>query len=362
MVYANDPLSPTRLSLARRLRGLKQTEVAVATHISRQSLWAYEHGRQVPNPAIVEQLGDALAVPPAFLTAGDVDEPTADSISFRSLRRLPGRQRDQATAMSTIAIQVSTWIDRLFEVPAVDIPDWQFVEPEIAADSLRGQWGLGYLPVPHLIHHLESRGIRVFSVETIADRWSGMDALSFWYDQTPYVLLNTAKSRSRLRMSLAHELGHLVLHQGDGFANRRDAEREAAQFASAFLMPQSSMLACGVRTADMKTLKGLKHEWGVSIAALVYRLHAVGMLSERRYRSAFIDLTSLGWRLDEPLDTEQDITPESSQLLHKVLTELRAEGVLRRDIAHQLHLYPADLDALLMGLVPTIRPDPFPRS
>ena len=150
-------------------------------------------------------------------------------------------------------------------------------------------------------------------------------------------------------MSLAHELGHLVLHQGDGFADRQQAEREAATFASAFLLPRASMIASGVRVAKMDTLLDLKHDWGVSIAGLVYRLHTIGMLSERCYRSAFIELSSLGWRLGEPADSERCIAPESSQLVHKVLTTLRTEGVTRSDVARHCHLYVADLDALLAG-------------
>ena len=349
-------LTPTRLTLARQLRGFTKAQVTDQVGISRKSLWMYESGRQAPTAQVLQQLSDVLAVPRAFLVDTEIDAPAAAAISFRSLKRLPARRRDQVRAMAALAIQVSAWIDEMFELPMPDIPDWVFVDPETAAESLRNRWGLGLQPVPHLIHHLEVRGVRVFSMAPVVHQWDDIDALSFWYDQTPFILVNTSKQPSRLRMSLAHEVGHLILHQGEAFADRRQAELEATQFASSFLLPRDSMIACGVRTAHLNTLLDLKQQWGASIAALVYRLHTLGLLSERRYRSAFIELASLGWRLREPHNTEQGIAPESSQLLHKVLTELRAEGIMRADIARQLHLYGDDLDAVLTNLVPTALP------
>ena len=57
-----------------------------------------------------------------------------------------------------------------------------------------------------------------------------------------YVFLNTTKSSERIRMDVAHELGHLVLH-GKGGAHGVVAEKEAGTFASAFLMPRTSIMA-----------------------------------------------------------------------------------------------------------------------
>src|SRR5439155_17007878 len=111
--------------------------------------------------------------------------------------------------------------------------------PESAAISLRGMWGLGELAVKNIVHLLESRGVRIFSLAIDARE---VDAFSMWRGTTPFIFLNTQKSSEHSRYDAAHELGHLVLHR-HGEPQGQDAERQANEFASAFLMPLASVLA-----------------------------------------------------------------------------------------------------------------------
>ena len=351
MTEGTDQLSPTRLTLARKMRGKTMTETAQLAGVSRQSISAYENARQTPTIDVLKVLAHTLSVPVTFLTAGEVSELSPESVSFRSLSRLPARTRDRAIGAAVVALQMFEWFDRKFVLPDPDIPDWHFVDPETAADSLRAAWGLGTEPAPSLIHLLESRGVRVFAVARVAENWPGLDALSFWHGVTPHILVNTSKPPSRLRMSLAHELGHLVLHQNAGSAASRDAEREAMMFGAAFLLPRESLIASGVRTVDMDALLDLKSVWGASIAAIARRLFEIGLLPKWQYRLAFIEINSRGWRKTEP--GERSLPVESSQLLHKVLTSLRSEGITRSEIARRLCLYVDDLNEVLSRLVPT---------
>src|SRR5690242_180663 len=78
----------------------------------------------------------------------------------------------------------------------------------------------------------------------------------------------------------------LPIHAGPlahGSPQGREAEREANNFASAFLMPRASVLAHAPRLTTIDHLIKLKKYWGVSAAALTYRLHAVGVLSDWHY-------------------------------------------------------------------------------
>ena len=85
-------------------------------------------------------------------------------------------------------------------------------------------------------------------------------------------------------MNVAHELGHLVMHWEKG-PRGREAENEADVFASAFLMPRATVIAEAPRTGQLGDVHGAKHRWGVSAAALIYRMRKVGLLSEWRTRS-----------------------------------------------------------------------------
>jgi Zn-dependent peptidase ImmA (M78 family) len=176
-----------------------------------------------------------------------------------------------------------------------------------------------------------------------------VDAFSFVWHQRPYVLLNTTKSGERGRFDAAHELGHLVLHSDHRLPHGADAEQEANRFAAAFLMPRASVLAAGMANATSDQILAAKHTWRVAAIALTYRLHELDLLTDWGYRTACVDLARRGYRTGEP----GGIPRETSQLLGKVLHQLRAEGTGPAGIARDLHLTAAELNRHLFGLVPT---------
>jgi hypothetical protein len=83
----------------------------------------------------------------------------------------------------------------------------------------------------NMVHLLESKGIRVFSLAVGARE---VDAFLMWKGAIPYVFLNTHKTSEHSRYDAAHELGHLVLHEEDS-PHGGEAELRANRFASAFL-------------------------------------------------------------------------------------------------------------------------------
>lgn len=342
----------SRLVIARRRRGRSKGWLAQHAGISTRSLTRYESGVQDPSPAVLARFAYALSFPVSFFTAAALSEPSAESISFRALSRMRARVRDQAIAAAAMAVDLADWLGRMFELPEPDIPDWLVVDPETAADGLRAEWGLGVKPLQNVVQLLEEHGVRVFS---LIEECRSLDALSFWHDATPYVLLNTAGDRpdARVRLTLCHELGHLLLHQhGATTPAHRTAETEANRFASAFLMPRDHLIGSIPRGAHVDQLVDRKRVWEVSVAALAYRMHEVGLLTDWEYRQTFIEISKRGWRLSEPNDSD----PEFSQVLHKALYALRFEGISRGEIARRLHIHQVDLDHLVVGLVPTAIP------
>jgi Zn-dependent peptidase ImmA (M78 family) len=194
-----------------------------------------------------------------------------------------------------------------------------------------------------MIHLLEAKGIRVFS---LASDCINVDAFSMRYRGTPFVILNTTKSAERRRFDAAHELGHLILHSDNRTAYGREAEDEANAFASAFLMPRAGILAQLLSDATPDRVVHAKRKWKVSAMALTYRLHSLGLLSEWKYKNTAKRLSQLGYRRSEP----GGIVYESSQLLGKVFAVLRRDG--RTSLANELDLTPDELNLYVFGLVP----------
>ena len=95
-----------------------------------------------------------------------------------------------------------------------------------------------------------------------------------------------------MRFDIAHELGHLVLHEGHVTGDRK-TESEANRFASAFLLPRSTFVKVfpkrGTRI-DWAGIRALKLEFQVSKAAILYRAKSLELLDDDQYRGAVITL------------------------------------------------------------------------
>jgi len=322
------------------------TRLAAAIGVELRSVSAYEKGEFSPDSDRLSKLAATLRFPEAFFSGDDLDEPTPDIASFRALSKMTAGQRDSALGAGAIALMLNAWIEARFELPSPNLPDLSREgSPEAAAETLRRIWGIGELPIKNVVHLLESKGVRVFSLSIDA---AEVDAFSMWRQSTPFVFLNTQKSAEHSRFDAAHELGHLVLHR-HGSPQGREAEHEANSFASAFLMPRASVLANAPRLATVDYLVKLKKHWIVSVAALAYRLHTVGVLSDWHYQSIYVELSSRGYRKKEPDEAQR----ETSQLLPKVFAVLRNEKLSKGDIASELCVPTEEIEQLVFRLTLT---------
>src|ERR1700676_1899382 len=230
--------NPTRLSVARKRRGLTKSDLARKIGVDLSSVTAYESGEYPPRSDTTEQIARALEFPLEFFEGNDLDVPQSDTASFRALSKMTATQRDIALSQGAIAVELNQWLDDRFELPPPDLPDLsRETSPEAAAESLRRLWSIGELPVRNMIHLLEKYGVRIYSLAIDSRE---VDAFSWWKGPTPFVFLNNKKSSEPNRFDAPHELGHLVLHR-HAAPQGREAEREADTFASAFLMPRASV-------------------------------------------------------------------------------------------------------------------------
>jgi hypothetical protein len=109
--------------------------------------------------------------------------------------------------------------------------------------------------------------------------WSGRRQSQQWVGEHPVILFNTTAPTDRLRLTLAHELAHLVLH-ADALSVD-DVEAQATAFAGEFLMP-AEVIRPALRNLKIGPLLDLKREYGVSMQALIERAYHLDLLSPRR--------------------------------------------------------------------------------
>ncbi|WP_036262670.1 XRE family transcriptional regulator [Methylocapsa aurea] len=334
--------TPGRFSLARRRRGLTKKAFAEELGVTPHTILRYESGDIEPPDDVVEKIAKLLDFPAAFFHAPDMDEIVADAASFRSLTAMSAKDRDSALAAGTLAYALSDWVDEHFALPEPDLIDLSGESPEVAARSLRQEWTLGEQPIKNMVHLLEAKGIRVFS---LAENTKTVDAFSVWRGERPFVFLNMMKTPERSRFDAAHELAHLVLHKHGGPQGRK-AEEQADQFASSFLMPAADVLAKVPRLHALNQIVEAKKRWSVSVMAMIHRLHSLDIVSDWQYRMFCIQATEVGYRTAEPFG----IGREQSVVWQKVLTALWNEKVTKKEIAEQLSVPQREIENLLFGL------------
>jgi Zn-dependent peptidase ImmA (M78 family) len=194
-----------------------------------------------------------------------------------------------------------------------------------------------------MVKLLEAKGVRVLS---LAENVHTVDAFSMWRRGRPYVFLNTFKTPEHQRFDAAHELGHLVLHR-HGSPKGRAAEEEANRFASSFLMPAADVRASIPMVYGLSQLTKAKARWKVSLAALNYRVHKLGLVTDWEYRSFCIELQRLGYRKAEP----QGIERETSTVWRQVFEDLRQMGISKAQISSETGLPVREIENLVFGLV-----------
>ena len=160
------------------------------------------------------------------------------------------------------------------------------------AQALLEQHAIKAVPVP-VDRIVKSLGIRV-EYAPLDDELSGLAHIR---DGVPVIGVNALHAPNRQRFTLAHELGHLRLHQRelvravhvDRGSLRRDAlaaegvdpiEMEANAFASELLMPTGLLISAlerhPVDLEDDLAVAALAKRFRVSDAAMRYRLNSLG--------------------------------------------------------------------------------------
>jgi Zn-dependent peptidase ImmA (M78 family)/transcriptional regulator with XRE-family HTH domain len=299
-----DAFDPSRLTQARHLAGLTKKDLAERIGVTPAAVGQYETGMTRPRPALVPELAEALAVPPAFFLTGRPHGKLDGSMAhFRSLRSTRAHQRAKAVAFVEQVWELAHALEKRVRLPHVDLPGFSGGEvhsgvdlprdPAQAARALRRLWGLGTGPLSHIVRHMEAHGIIVVFPPPDEDA-ATVDAFSTSQLPRPIVVLtaNRFDDIHRYRFTAAHELGHLVLH-GDTASGDTQQEREADVFAAEFLTPRDSILPDLPRRLDLRRLGQLRHTWGVSVDSLLYRCRELGLLSDSAASRAYQRLREL---------------------------------------------------------------------
>ena len=296
-----------------------------------------------PGEDTLEAVAAALGVTVAFLRgAGRMEGAFMVDAHVRRRRTAkPTVWRMLEARQNTLRVHLELLLRHLEVEPMLALPVFDPLEyaPADAARLVRMQWRMPSGPVRDLVGRLESAGCLV-GAEDFGSMTGGgrVDGLSQWAGYSPLMLVNDRSPTDRLRLTLAHELGHLCLHSAELGG---DPEDEANEFAAEFLMP-ADVVRPELRNLTFAKLHGLKRYWGVSMQALIERAHRLGTLSAQQRTSLYKALTSRGWRTREPLSDE--LAPERPRLVRQLGQTLLERGLTRDEVARIAGAAPGPAD------------------
>ena len=340
--------NPMRLSIARERRAMTKKGFAEKVDLAPNTIFRYEKGELIPPAEAVERFAEALEFPVSFFFGSDLDRLRRDNASFRGLASKSAKIMDAALASGTMGYVFDDWVSQKYGRTEPDVPDLGGgIAPDVAAQILREHWRLGDKPIENMVHLLEAKGIRVFS---LAENTKKVDAFSVWRDDVPYVFLNRFKSAERSRFDAAHELAHLCLDKHGGAAaelKNSPVEAIANAFAGAFLMPEADMRSVITTTIySVDDLLAYKRRWRVSASALTYRARELNLINDSRSNSLYVEMSRRGWLKTEP----KGISREQSYFWQQVMDDLREQGITKNDISRETGVPVPEIEALLFGL------------
>jgi Zn-dependent peptidase ImmA (M78 family)/transcriptional regulator with XRE-family HTH domain len=288
--------------LGREMRDMSQTQLAKQAGLAQAIVSRIEGGLRPASPAERLQISRALALPPAFL-----DEPDAPAAAplfrkraIRSVRvnRLIQARINTAVLAARRILDAGIDIDTPFAFPAPgEIPA---DDPVAAAAAVRRAWRLPNGRIDNLTELIEDAGGIVLHVDFGTDDASAAFVANAG-DPRLWFLVNTRETAGdRVRLSLAHELGHAIMHRYLPVREESVMEPQAYAFALALTLPPEDFDRHVRADLTLNRARDLKRAYRVSIQAIMRAARDRRLITSERYVSLYKQISARGWRRDEP--------------------------------------------------------------
>jgi len=294
------------LLLARQYRDKSQSEVAKAAGLNQGHYSRIENGLlpEGPSEENVRRIADALSFPESFFYQSEklVGLPLSvhplhrkkESVGDRVLKKIHAELNLRIIHIRKLLGAVDT--ESVLPLPWIDVDEGG--GPREVARKIRAAWMLPQGPLVNLTESVERAGVLV----VFCDFDAQIDGVTMRLpDLPPCIFLNRRSTADRTRFSLAHELGHVIMHR----IPTDSIEDEANAFAAELLVPEKELRRdlIGGRVT-LERLARLKAKWRVSMQFLLFQAKETGCISANQSTYLWKQISRLGWRTREPADTD----------------------------------------------------------
>ncbi len=267
-----------------KVKGVSIEELSIRVGLGATTLAQVIRGRLVPGSTLVMKIAEALDMESSELLSESV---MLKSLRFRSrtlnnAERLKRRESIRKAGMWLA--DYSALEKELDDTRPYLLENIVSSSPTAAAVTARGALSVGEAsPLYGLSNILENGGIKVRVADFGFPKTWGFSVGKG--EGGPAIIINTGRylTAERQLFTLAHELGHLILHhhtyEPSIESEHAGEEKEANEFAGSFLLPQKAFVdtwdACEGLSFVTKVLK-VKSIFSVSYQTVLIRLNASG--------------------------------------------------------------------------------------
>ncbi|HEL5038897.1 TPA: ImmA/IrrE family metallo-endopeptidase [Stenotrophomonas maltophilia] len=346
------------LRTVRQARGKSQSQLAEEAGISQAAISKIEAGLITePTDEVVDRLAEAVGFPRSIFFEADRSFGLPISLHGNAMYRRKASAGSRALEKLEADLNIrlmhirrllgSVDVDASLPLPSLD-PDEFDGDIELIADMVRRTWGIPNGPLFGLADYIERAGILIVECDLSS---IGVDGLTIrTMGSPPCIFIDQSAPGDRQRFTLAHELGHVVMHS----VPSATMEDEANLFASALLMPRRDIRPYLLDKISIAKLASLKPIWRVSMASLLMRCQSVGVLASGQAQYLWRQMSALGYRRSEPHSIA--VKREPVRVLKEVLeVHLKELGYTAEDLAMSLHIHMDEL-AELYGVKPLEAP------
>lgn len=366
-----------RVRSARLLRGISGSVVANTLRWSQATQTRLESAlSQDVTPEQAQALSTLLSVTPAFLGASPPPALPPTELLFRAPARTTKREKSYLAEYARLVGELLDWLDERHRLPPVKLPTFSAAtDLSSAAAETRNQLGIDPNdPIPHLTHRVERAGVTIVVRDAVrsvnglhsvpAENQEDVATSALREDhhaystrvgelrERPLVVAKAHPSWERTRLTIAHEIGHLVLHSRE---LPTTAEEQAFEFAAELLAPTAALKAVLPNPVTLAALVPVKLHFGLSLGALIKHLARTELISTSRHSTLESQLyrrrnpgTGTTWGRQEPGWDQQQ--PERPMLLKAWLERCAGTAETGAIIAGALPHMPKDiLTSILSG-------------
>lgn len=286
---------PERLKAARKMKGFSLQDLSdiVKNKWNKQFLNRLETGEAKPDSEMLSVLSKALQVTSDYFFRESTV--SLEDIRFRKLKKLPSKEQEIVIHQTVeyleryLELENLLGIDNTLPFKPKNEKVKSHADVEAAAVKLRNKWGIGRDNIFNVIEMLEEHHIKVLPL-VVNTAFSGMSTII--KDRIAVVVLNDSADIPvvRKRFTALHELAHLYLDLSG--LEDKECEKFCDIFAGAMLLPAEKLKQYfGEKRTQviMKELYIIAADFGISLAAIMYRALHLGIISPSYHKFFMIN-------------------------------------------------------------------------